>query len=310
MTVTLKDLLLEMSDTEKPVKYSELLLLSGLTPEEVVEFRVAWPAVPQDRNMEIMGKLIELSEDNLELDFSAIFMSCLEDKDPGVRERAAKGLWDCDDRSVIRPLIGLMVDDPASTVRAAACMSLRRFATLAREGKLMSRDAQRIKDALMAVINRQGEDIEVRRRAIEAVASFDVPEIDEIIRDAYHSGDIKLKQSSIYAMGQSGNTKWLPTILDEMHHELPEIRYECACAFGLIGEEATVPHLIRLVQDTDAQVQLASIQSLGEIGGPLAKQALLRCAKLGDDTLEEAAKTALKELEFDDDPLGFRFDSQ
>ena len=102
MTVTLKDLLLEMSDAEKPVKYSELLLLSGLTPEEVVEFRVAWPVVPQDRTREIMGKLIELSEDNLELDFSAIFKTCLDDKNPEVREQAAKGLWDCDDRSVWR----------------------------------------------------------------------------------------------------------------------------------------------------------------------------------------------------------------
>ena len=48
-----------------------------------------------------MKRLVELCEDNLELDFSAIFKLCLDgDDDENVRKTATLGLWDCDDSSL------------------------------------------------------------------------------------------------------------------------------------------------------------------------------------------------------------------
>ena len=44
---------------------------------------------------------------------------------------------------------------------------------------------------------------------------------------------------------------------------------------------------------------------MGKIGGSLAKRALLRCVKEGDATLEEAARTALENVEFLEDPMAF-----
>ena len=70
-----------------------------------------------------------------------------------------------------------------------------------------------------------------------------------------------------------------------------------------------MPHIIRLIKDDDALVQLSAVEALSSIGGTLAKQALLQCLKSGDEALEEAAQSALANLEFDNDPLGFRFDT-
>ena len=256
-----------------------------------------------------MKKLVELCEDNLELDFSAVFRACLEDTDEGVRETATRGLWECDDRAIIRPLIGLLQGDPSAKVRAAAAMSLGKFAEMAQNGKLLPRDADRTREALMAAIDRHGQDLEVRRRAIEAAANFDLPEIDKIIQDAYDSGSTELMQSSIYAMGRSSNTRWLPIILKEMESEDPAVRYEAANACGQLGEESTIPHLIQLIEDHDLEVQQAVVRALGMIGGPLAKRALQQCLKMGDEVLEMAAEDALSSLEFDDDPLTFRFET-
>ena len=53
-------------------------------------------------------------------------------------------------------------------------------------------------------------------------------------------------------------------------------------------------------------MRLASIESLGLIGGQLAKRALELQLAGGDEDIEVAARDALASIEFDDDPLGFR----
>jgi HEAT repeat protein len=307
--LTLNDLLTDIGDEQKPLKYSGLLHLSGLSSDEMDEFKDSWASVPHGRKQDILGKLVELSDENPELDFSGVYMASLDDGSEDVREKAARGLWECEDRTVIRPLISLLSQDMSAKVRAAAAMSLGKFSAMAQNGKLLSRDGDRIRESLMRVIGQQQEELEVRRRAVEALAHFDFPETDEIIREAYYDGDMRLRQSALYAMGQSSKTQWLPIVLADTNDERAVVRYEAANACGQLGDESTVSHLIKLIQDEDAQVQLAALMALGNIGGPLAKRALHQCLKMGDETLEEAALEALKSMEFEEDPLNLRFES-
>ena len=94
-------------------EYSKLVQLSGLSLDELSKFKTAWSPLTQPRRHEIIKMLVELCEDNLKLDFSAIFKLCLEgNNDENVREIATLGLWDCDDRTIIRPLIELLQSDP------------------------------------------------------------------------------------------------------------------------------------------------------------------------------------------------------
>ena len=306
--MTTEDFVAQLAGDDEPLNYSRLVKLSGLSTGEIVEFKLAWASVPQALKHELLEKLTGLAEDDLELDFTGIFRVCLDDTDEDVREIATRGLWECDDKAIIRPLLDLLNSDPSAKVRAAAGFSLRKFAALAPEGKLLSRDADRILSTLIAVIERPGEDLEVTRRAIEAVASLESPEIEGIISRAYDSGVSKLVQSALYAMGQSSHPQWLPTVVAELDNEHAEIRYEAANAAGLLGGEITVPHLIKLIQDDDLEVQLAAVRALGAIGGSLATRALKQCLRLDDEALKETAQAALEDLEFDDDPLGIRLE--
>ena len=298
----------DLVSDEQPLKYSALVQLSDMSSDQVVDLKSAWVSASEVRRRDILGKLVELSEDNLELDFIEVFRAGLEDEDEDVRERATRGLWNCDDRTMIRPLVTLLGSDPSAKVRAGAALTLRKFAALAQDGKLLARDSEIVKETLLDTIASDDEEVEVKSRAIEGVSYFDSPETDEIIREAYQSGDPHLKQSAMYGMGQSSNAKWLPTVMAEMEHDDAAVRYEAASAMGLLGEESTVPHLIFLVQDEDPQVQLAAVKSLGQVGGPLAKRALQRCLKLGDEALEEAAREALGEVDLDEDPLSVGFE--
>ena len=292
---------------ENPTANVDLSQLSGLSAEELAAFKRGWAGIIDERKRDILGRLIALSEQSIEHDFSAVFRSCLEDADEGVRETAARGLEDCEDRSSIRPLIRLLGEDPAPNVRAAAAMSLRRFAELAQNGELLSKDRERLKGALLSVVDRADEDAEVRRRVIEAAAFLDAPDLEQIIGEAHRSGDDRLRQSAIYAMGASSNRRWLPAVLDDMLDERPSMRYEAAGACGRLGDESAAPHLIRLLDDEDPEVRTAAVLALGDVSGPLAKGALLRCLQRQDEVLKEAAQTALDAIELDEDPLGLRF---
>ena len=305
--MTIQSCFQELADQSRPLRHSGLLQLSGLSSEDGAEFNAEWISVAVDRRREILARMVEMSEDNLEFDFGYVFRACLVDSDAGIREQATRGLWDSDDRVCIRPLIARLSKDPSPKVRAAAAMSLGKFAEMAQDSKLMRRDGDRILRALLAVIDQEDEEVEVRRRAIEAVAHFDDPKVSDIIRAAYEDDDTRFRQSAIYAMGRSSDSRWLPFVLGDAQDDDAAIRYEAANAIGQLGDETSVPHLITLVKDDDDQVQLAAVQAMGAIGGMLAKQALVQCMKLGDEAMEEAAHTALRNIQFDEDPLGFSF---
>ena len=306
--MSIEDFLNQVSGDGEGLTYSALSVLSGLSSRDRMEFKIGWPGISLEIRRSVITKLIELGDDNLGLDFTAVFIIGIDDYDDDVREQAAKGLWECEDRSIVRPLLDLVKNDPSPNVRAVACTTLGRFTAMFQDGKLNIRDEERIRSILIDVIDRPGEELEVRRRAIESLGRLSSYEVEDIIRDAYDSEIPELKQSSIYAMGQSSNAMWLPIIYQEMETDEPSIRYEAVTAAGLLGDETTVPYLISILDDYEIGVLLAVISSLGLIGGELAGRALRKCLGSGDDAIEEAVNEALQQIEFYNDPIGTTFE--
>jgi HEAT repeat protein len=74
-----------------------------------------------------------------------------------------------------------------------------------------------------------------------------------------------------------------------------------------MGEEESVPYLKELINDPDMNVQIATIQALGQIGGAQARKYLEQCRREPSEAISQAAEQALKELATIDDPLNFRF---
>ena len=121
--MSLNKLLKDLANEDAPLKYSELLQFSGLTSEELADFTPEWVCIAADRKHEILSKLTDISENNLEFDFSSVFRVSLGDADENVREKATLGLWESDDRTIIRPLIYMLNEDPSAGVRAAASLA-------------------------------------------------------------------------------------------------------------------------------------------------------------------------------------------
>ncbi|PKB82771.1 MAG: hypothetical protein BZY88_03760 [SAR202 cluster bacterium Io17-Chloro-G9] len=303
------DLFLEtLGDPSVQIETADFIELSDLTPEELGSFAWVWFDIPLDRQRWIVAGLVHEAEVNAELDFIALFKMFLKDQDEEVLEKAMEGLWEHEDRTIIPALIQIIRSDKSSAVRAAAAVALGKFPVLVQEGKLLPRDGESIQQTLMEVLKDPDQHMDVRRRSLEAVAPFNTSDINELVTWAYESPDLKLKSSSIYAMGRTGEPNWLPVLIKELDNREPTIRYETAHACGELGDEDAVPHLIPLLQDDDYQVQLAGIKALGKIGGPLAKKVLLHCVKEGDAGLEDAARDELQNIEFLEDPMAFTSD--
>ena len=282
-----------------------LMDLSDLSSAELGRFARVWFKVTPEHKRNVIERLVDMAEDNTELDFGAIFKLCLKDSDEAVRRSSITGLWEFEDRSLILSLVELLESDSSGEVRASSAMALGKFALLAQDGKILPRDSELVQGCLMKAVRDEKEWLEVRRRALESVAPFNTPDIHEHIHWAYDSDDLSLKSSSLYAMGRTGESRWLSLLFRELQNPSPPIRYEAANACGEMDDEDAAPHLVPLLHDDDFQVQLATIAALGKIGGSLAKRALRRSLKTGDAALEDAAREALENIQSMDDPLGF-----
>ena len=304
----LEQFLESLTGDSTDLSQSDFIEVSNLMPEELGQFVRTWFTIPVERKRWTISTMVELTEDNPELDFSAVFKLCLKEQDEEVLENAMEGLWEHEDRSVINGLINVLHSSNSPRVRAAAAVALGKFPVLVQEGKILAKDGDAILNSLMKVLDDPDQPVEVVRRSLEAVAPFNTERIRDLVDKSYKSDDLQLKSSSIFAMGRTGDASWLPLLIKELQSPEPGIRYETAHACAELAEDEAVPHLIALLEDDDYQVQLAGISALGKIGGPLAKKVLVNCVKEGDAALEEAARVELENIDFMDDPLGFTSD--
>ena len=277
----------------------DLKPLSGLGREERADFWPAWVAIMPRRRAEIARAMVELAEDDIELDFAAAQIWLLEDDDAEVRASAIEGLWENTSPALLHQLLRQMRSDPAPAVRAAATISLSRFAYQAELDELDTPDSQALREGLLAMIRDARQPLEVRRRALESAGYFgSIDEIQRQIELAYAGDEQLMRESALVAMGRSMLESWLPTIGRELTSPSPALRYEAARAAGEMGEDARalLPKLAPLLNDHDSEVALAAIWALGQVGGDAAKRVLQQVRKSEDETRRQAAADALDEL--------------
>ncbi len=295
----------EISDENKRLSATQLKNLSDLDGADVLTVSTTWPEIAMMRRLNIVRELSELADDNVELNFDALFKVALSDEEPYVRAAAIRGLDEYEESDLIAPLIDLLLIDQDIEVRREAAIALGRYALAAELERLSHADARAIRNALIESAEDIEEDERVRSRAIEALGAISGEDTQNLIESIYMEDSLWLKVGAIDAMGRSCDAMWLPTVLRETEHRAPEMRHAAAFAAGEIGENEAIPQLRRMaLMDPDREVQLAAIRSLGAIGGATARVALQGVLYEGDEALQEAIEAAVAEIDFDDDPLG------
>ncbi len=275
----------------------ELKAFSGLDSTQHDEFWTGWRSIPPERRSQIALTMVELSEDNVELDFDQAWIWLLDDDVPSVRVSGIEGLWENTKPFALRRMLELLRTDPDADVRAAAALALSRFAYLAALDELDG-NADELRRTLLDAARSRNEPTEVQRRALESAGYFDDDDVQQQIERAYASDDQLLRESAVVAMGRSMLERWLPHIKRELGSPSPALRYEAARAAGEMGEDAqpVLVQLAPLCNDHDSEVALMAIWALGQIGGEAARRLLQQISKGENEARSQAATEALDEL--------------
>ena len=304
----LSEYLAELKDPSERLSVAGLQRLASLERDEAAALRAAWPRIEAERRRLVVHHLAELAEDNVDLDFDAVFFVALEDEDAGVRADAVRGLWEYEGRDLVPPLLRLLEKDEEPEVRAEAALALGRFVLLAELGRLREEQLLQVEAGLRRALEDELEVDEVRGRALEAIGASGRPWVEQAIQTAYESEAPRLKVSALHAMGRSLQARWLPVLIGELASEDPEMRYEAATALGSLADRRAVSHLAPLLQDADLEVQEAAIGALGQIGGSEAKLLLRPLLRDASPSVQEAAAAAVAEANFSEDPLSIEYE--
>ncbi|MDP3047559.1 MAG: HEAT repeat domain-containing protein [Chloroflexota bacterium] len=303
MSVLNDEILHALASPARAPRAKVLMALSDADSGSVRLLRASWGEIPVERRRLIVHRLVEIAEDNFEADFHQVLRIFLKDADPEVRATAVEGLWDEGSPAVMREVMALLKGDPSALVRRAAAEDLGMFAMDAAVGSLSEERWVSLRATLLAALARPGEDPEVRGAALESVAVYGDEEIRQAIDLAYRSAEPVMKAKALAAMGNNLDPCWQPVVLRELKSSDPLMRYEAATTAGFMELGQAIPKLIELTRDADAEVRLAAITALGQVGGQAARQCLEGLMKSSDPAVSEQASTALYEMAFTENPL-------
>ncbi len=298
MTQDFDALLQQLTDAGRPVRSIDLFALSDATRDRVTDFERAWKELEVDRRLELVNSMVEQAEANIHLNFHAVLRALLRDPDGRVRKLAIEGLWEDERTNLVLPLIALLRGDPMADVRATAAVSLGRYLLLGALGEIDAKPVREAEQALREAWFRSGEVNDVRRRALEGLACCELRGINEMIRSAYYDDDASMRQSALFAMGRTADSRWSKLVLAELNSYEPAMRFEAAQAAGEIGLKSAVARLVECIEDVDSAVREAAVIALGKIGGPNARRILKAVLRGDDEALAHAAEDALDELSF------------
>jgi HEAT repeat protein len=307
LEVTLETL---KSIEESPFPSTLYYGLSGLSPAEINQLTNVWETVDPDKRHVLLTELVEASELNFELDYRELGFFALDDRDSSVRESAIELLWEDESIELMKRLMEIAQWDESTAVRAAATSALGRFVLLGEYGEIPSSEAERVQDVVVNILTNDNEEIDVRRRALEAISNSGHEIVDSAIEEAYSGSEPKMRASALYAMGRTYDADmWGEIVLREIGSDEPEMRYEAARSAGELELKEAVPGLGRIATEDERENKEVAIWSLGEIGGREAIRilsALVEDAEENeDDVLLESIEDAIGNASLVGDELSF-----
>lgn len=297
-----------LQDDAEPLEGAALLDLSNLTREEQTVLAEAWPRIPLDKRRRLVALMGEAADEDVQLDYRAVFRRGLDDADAEVRRLSVEGLWEDESVTLVRPLLALLRQDESMSVRASAATALGRFVL---QGELKQLSEERLAEMVEALVGTVGATelpVAVRRRAVESLGYSGDERVPGIIQRAHTDDAEEMRISALFAMGRSADEQWAATVRHELDNENPAIRFEAVRAAGELGDSRAVQPLVALIADSDKEVREMAVWALGEIGGPVAKAALRKVVTGEDRALRQLARDSLAEMALLDEQSLLLFD--
>jgi HEAT repeat protein len=285
-------------DESTPFSPRYLNRLSDIDPEDVASLEESWSKISLRRREALLEDMEEIHLADTVLSFEDVGRIALKDPEPGVRRRAIQILREYELVDLLPTLIHMAEHDVDADVRAAAAASLSTYVYMGEVEDISFKKLLEVEECLLRLTTGTEPKL-VRRRALEALGFSSREEIPSLIEAAYASSDTDWVVTALFAMGRSANSHWNSQVLKMLDHQHPQVRAEAASAAGELEIKASVPQLIELLEDSDADVRMAAIWALSQVGGVGVRTALENLLETTEDD-EEANQidNALENLDF------------
>jgi HEAT repeat protein len=260
-------------DSETNLDPAYLFRLSDLEGEDATKIKEIWPQIPVWRRRALLEDIEQLADDNFLLSFEYICRVAIDDEDARVRFLAVRPMSMYEPVDLIAQILNMLEADPDENVRAVCASTLGRFVYLGEIDDIPSATKDEVVSCLLRVAKGQ-DNMDVRRRALEALGYADHKEVPQLIDEAINSNETNWLISALFAMGRTYDSYWSPKVVEMLHHQLPAIRFEATRSAGELGIGEAVPTLLELLEDSDEDVRMAAIWSLSQVGGEGVREAL------------------------------------
>ena len=124
-----------------------------------------------------------------------------------------------------------------------------------------------------------------------------VDDIRKIYDDA-KTDDPRIRQYLSMVLGNLGDRRATPLLVDALNDQFPETRIYAALALGRLHDPAAVPPLVKTFSSDEHDVRKAAAYALGEIGDPRAVEPLV--AALNDPIADVRYNAAIALARFGD----------
>jgi hypothetical protein len=170
-----------LADPTQPLVTAPVGQLSGPSRADVALWRDVWPMIPDERRRWIAQQMSELTDVDFAVHFDPLFEVALDDTDPEVRVAAIEGLWESNEVRLMGRYVDFLAHDADAGVRGRAATALAPYIMMIEMEELAPELGQQALRVLLDAANDESEDIDVRRRATEAVGFVDTPETRALI---------------------------------------------------------------------------------------------------------------------------------
>jgi bilin biosynthesis protein len=275
------------------------------------------PNLPSFLRTRALAALAESGESSVRL----LFRRLVDHADPQLRAKAVLGLGilqDPQDLSVIEPALG----DPDLDVRLASIDALRRLARAGSESALES--------IVTSIVEAENQ---VQRAAAEALAELG-PEGEAVLRDAAQDQDLTVRRAAVYGLILL-DADWVEETLEQLHRQDSEwlVRNAASDALTQLADEkegaaleaedlvlpkaeqaswliawaaergegtgvgdAAMATLVRALQEGDAEIRQAAVDTLGRLADPSTCDVLRQCLRDPEPAVRNAALFALYQI--------------
>ena len=275
--------------------------LSGIDDKQARSMAQAWRDWQLSDVLDTVVELRTVAESDRSLEFDALFIAALSFPAPEVRIEGVRALSNGGSLKIAQALLKVLEQDDAADVRAAASESLHALAEPSQARNIPKTTSSRIASAL----RRAASDDErvVRGKALISLAAMRDEEAFDLIDAMFDEAidDPEMMSDVLLAMGESGDRAWLPTIEDAFYSNDARVRISAVMAFGNLANDDDVEGLAEPFDDHVLEVQMATVQALGNIGTPQAREMLSFAVSSSEPDVQQMAQTALDLLKAEDD---------